>query len=278
MANGLWFRLYVEVAHSRKIQNLPPELFKFWINLMCLAKANAGVLPSVEDISWTLRLDLDDASGKLEQLKARNLVDVTDFGLAMHDWDEHQFDSDSSTERVREWRKRKAVTLQKQKKKQDATLHATLLKQRVTGNETLERQSRAEQRREENMCILSQSELPPIAVKSPPNGGGKASWKKAKFEEFWSVVWAKKARGNAQPVFERHAKSPEIADQIIAAAKKQGPGIIRNAAKNGHTPVFPATWLNGQRWLDEDLPLIVDSGDMPDTDVYDKGWREERGL
>lgn len=121
--------------------------------------------------------------------------------------------------------------------------------------------------------------IPPFEQRHlSPNGGGKASWKKAKFEEFWSVVWLKKARGNAQPVFEKHAKTPELADQIIQAAKKQGPGIIRNAAKNGHTPVFPATWLNGQRWLDEDLPLIVDSGDMPDTDVYDRQWREERGL
>lgn len=275
MANGLWFRLYVEVAHSRKIQNLSGELFKTWVNLMCLAKANAGILPSIQDISWTLRIDAEAAADQVNELISRRLVDETAAGLCMHDWDEHQFDSDSSTERVREWRKRKAATL---RKKHGETLQERSMKQRETENETLERQSRAEQNREENMCILPKSELVQTTVQSPPNGG-KASWKKAKFEEFWSVVWAKKARGNAQPVFERHAKTPEIADQIIAAAKKQGPGIIRNAAKNGHTPVFPATWLNGQRWLDEELPLI-ESGpvDMPDTDVYDKQWREERGL
>lgn len=47
--------------------------------------------------------------------------------------------------------------------------------------------------------------------------------------------------------------------------------------QNGTYAPKLTNWLREGGWRDEP-PLIVDSGDMPDTDVYDKGWREERGL
>lgn len=47
--------------------------------------------------------------------------------------------------------------------------------------------------------------------------------------------------------------------------------------QNGTYAPKLTNWLREGGWRDEP-PLIVDSGDMPDTDVYDKGWREERGV
>lgn len=154
MANGLWLRLYVEILHSRKVQSLPPDLFKCWVNMMCLAKSNAGLLPPTEDMAWVLRCDQGKLSDQIAALVHHRLIDETDNGLAMHDWDEHQFGSDSSTERVREFRKRKAVTSGNVRKKQRETLpersEIVTVKHEVTAQsrtETEQRQSRTEQTR-----------------------------------------------------------------------------------------------------------------------------------
>ena len=31
-----WFRFYHGALHDPKVQSLRPELFKFWVNLLCL--------------------------------------------------------------------------------------------------------------------------------------------------------------------------------------------------------------------------------------------------
>ena len=43
--SGRWFRLYVGVVHDPKVQALPPRLFKFWINLLCITSEHDGVIP-----------------------------------------------------------------------------------------------------------------------------------------------------------------------------------------------------------------------------------------
>ena len=51
-----WFRFYVRTLNNPKVQRLPGNIFKGWLNLLCLAKETDGSLPPVEDISFRLRL------------------------------------------------------------------------------------------------------------------------------------------------------------------------------------------------------------------------------
>lgn len=101
-----WFRMYTEVLNDPKAQRLPGDVFKGWINLLCLAKEHDGVLPPVDDIAFALRISVKDAAKLLETLRAAGLFDQTETGLAPHNWNGRQYKSDVSTTRVKRFRER----------------------------------------------------------------------------------------------------------------------------------------------------------------------------
>lgn len=111
MAKSYWLRLYTELLNSPKIQRMEPELFKAWVNLLCIAKDHddAGGLPPLQDIAFLLRVSDEKAESILGKLMRQGLVDNDDGEYAMHDWADHQYDSDTdptATERKRRQRER----------------------------------------------------------------------------------------------------------------------------------------------------------------------------
>jgi hypothetical protein len=75
-----------------------------WINLLCIARLNDGILPGTDAIAFHLRMDPSQAEGAIRDLIAGGLLDETDRRLKPHAWDNRQFTSDSSTSRVRKFR------------------------------------------------------------------------------------------------------------------------------------------------------------------------------
>lgn len=110
-----WFRVYDDLVDDPKVQRLEPPLFKFLINVWCLASKGDGKLPSAGDISYRLRADESLVIASLEALVCLGLADrfSNQHGswLAPHSWHKRQYKSDSSTERVKRFRNAsKAVT------------------------------------------------------------------------------------------------------------------------------------------------------------------------
>lgn len=103
-----WFRMYVEALDNPKVQRLSGDAFKAWVNLLCLAGKNDGRLPSVEDISFALRMKPREAERFVADMVAKRLIDVSDDGMKPHDWDDRQFQTDASTARVRAFRERRS--------------------------------------------------------------------------------------------------------------------------------------------------------------------------
>lgn len=101
-----WFRFYDEALDDPKVQTLPPVLFKAWVNLLCLASRNEGKLPSPEDCAFALRETLEAFHETLKALQAAGLIDVRPAYTEPHNWRKRQFKSDTSTERVKRFRKR----------------------------------------------------------------------------------------------------------------------------------------------------------------------------
>jgi hypothetical protein len=120
----LWLRLYTEALHDPKVQRLSDKAFKGWINLLMLAKEHEGALPDVADIAFALRIADRQAAVIVSELKAVGLLDQTEVGLAPHNWDSRQYDSDDTAERVRRYRARK----------QDAKEAAEVTAGNVTGH------------------------------------------------------------------------------------------------------------------------------------------------
>lgn len=107
-----WLRLYRDALYKPKVGRLTLEEKGFWA--VCLmASDDAGGLPSIPDLAWTLRLQEHEVSALMLTLDRNGLVtryvtgNVTKYVL--HDWDEHQRKSDhddSAAERQRKWRER----------------------------------------------------------------------------------------------------------------------------------------------------------------------------
>ena len=81
-----WFRVYNELVDDPKVQRLEPPLFKALINLWCLASANEGVLPQVDEIAFKLRMKPEKAQRELTELRAAGLLDDEATGTHPHNW------------------------------------------------------------------------------------------------------------------------------------------------------------------------------------------------
>lgn len=103
---ALWFRFYSEALDDPKVQSLPADMFKAWVNLLCIASKTSGALPSIDQLAFHLRCDIETANAFHEELSKRGLIDVGARGSRIHSWDKRQYKSDTSTERVKRFRKR----------------------------------------------------------------------------------------------------------------------------------------------------------------------------
>jgi hypothetical protein len=100
-----WFRFYGEALNDHKVQSLSPDLYKTWVNLLCAASLNEGVLPTAERLSFELRVSAHEMQSRLDELILLGLLDIrSDKRLEPHNWEKRQWKSDDSAERVRKHR------------------------------------------------------------------------------------------------------------------------------------------------------------------------------
>ena len=101
-----WFRMYREILGSPKIQRLKPEVFRAWVNILCCAD-DQGNIPPTDDLAFMLRVTDTKAAEYLVTLTKAGLIDKAAGGFAVHDWNDHQYSSDTDpTARDRKRRQR----------------------------------------------------------------------------------------------------------------------------------------------------------------------------
>ena len=104
-----WFRFYSEVLNDPKVQTLPSPIFKIWVNCLCVA-ANSGTpngtIGTIEDVSFALRETKDSVSSAFRTLEQLGIIVTVDETFHIAQWKKRQFKSDTSTERVKQHRKR----------------------------------------------------------------------------------------------------------------------------------------------------------------------------
>ena len=205
-----WFRLYDDVLNDPKVQRLSGESFKFWINMLCIASKNGGVLPGIEDMAFALRVSNDVCTSLIDELKTCGLIDGSK-RLVPHGWDKRQYKSDTSTDRVKRFRERsRNVTETVSETAPDTDTE--------TDTETDKNQKK-------------------IPKKRDRSAGS------AEFENFWLVYPRKINRAVALKAFEKATRKTE-ADLIISAVRG-----YKFADDEQFIP-HPATWLNQERWID----------------------------
>lgn len=100
-----WVRLYVEILDDPKTAMLPDAQFRLFCECLCLAKiANKGgdTCMTVAQLDWRLRRK----TGKnVEAMCATALLTMSEDGtVVVTQWAKRQFESDSSTDRVKKHR------------------------------------------------------------------------------------------------------------------------------------------------------------------------------
>jgi len=148
-----WLRLYTDILENRKVQKLPPELFKGWINLLALTKENDGLLPSIEDVAFRLRMSDEQAESLVEALVERGLLDSDGERLTPHNWDGRQYMDTTAAERAKRYRANRdasqqrhdTVTAESQQRHGEITLSDTETEaESESETEQIQSQSRAE--------------------------------------------------------------------------------------------------------------------------------------
>jgi hypothetical protein len=224
-----WFRFYDGALDDPKVQSLPGDLFKTWVNLLCVASRNGGCLP-VDQLPFFLRSDPHYISEAIERLKERGLIDCVDeYHLAPHNWDGRQFKSDTEDPTAAERMRRYRASRRNGNASESNTARNDAVTVTVPRTET-------EADTEKKDIVRAK-------------GKTKIEETTDHFEIWYSAYPLHKGRGAALRAYKAAILKTEI-DVLLFAAKayaKQMHGREKNFIPH------PATWLNGQRWLDEDL-------------------------
>jgi hypothetical protein len=223
-----WFRFYEEALNDRKVQCLPAELFKAWINLLCLANEGDGVLPPVPDVAFRLRLSETDVRTVLDRLTQDGLIDELPGGaLEMHNWSGRQRPSDNSLERVRNYRDKQRVKVLKSRGS-DVTLQKPLPKRDSNAPD----KRRGEEIREENTSAALQKK----ALETTQKG-----WYEQLFSEFWN-------QEDSEPgwkEFKRSIRTPERFEATLKERDRRLPEMLKREPQYRKTM---RSWLMSKPW------------------------------
>lgn len=167
-----YFKFHHEAMTDAKVQTLAPEMFRAWVNLLCMASANVprGTIPPMKQVAYILHVPVDEAARIVNGLVADGLIDTIEGAFRPHNWDARQGRVDLSTERSRRYRRRvkekvKAAsptppqppdpggkpdaTVTQRVANRDATFHATV----ANGSATPPEENRREEKRKEEEMI-----------------------------------------------------------------------------------------------------------------------------
>ena len=102
-----WFRMYTSILRpTDKTRALPDKLYRQWTYILALYKDSCAVMPDMGAIALALGVTPSAAEKVTLTLRQAGLLELHDGALVPHDWDDLQFESDTSRERMRRYRER----------------------------------------------------------------------------------------------------------------------------------------------------------------------------
>lgn len=100
-----WFRMYAEFSHDPKIQMLSEAMQRRYVMLMCMRCSNTLVTLHETEVAFHLRISNEEMAETKALFIAKGFIDK-DFNLL--NWEKRQFISDTSNERVKRHRAKRA--------------------------------------------------------------------------------------------------------------------------------------------------------------------------
>lgn len=232
---GRWFRFYDSVVDDPKVQRLPDQAFRAWVNLMCVASKNDGKISTdLQNVAFALRVNLNKARDVLQILQSAGLIERFETGWQPHNWSTRQYASDSSAERMRRLRA-KVVT-------PDVTVDVT---SHVQNSDAVDsEQNRTEQK--ETMSADADGVVPIPKPKAQENRYP------ADFEQFWTAYGRREnsPKPKAFKAWKRTASiRPPLPELLRCVASYLSFLAIESKKRRAEFPKkHHVTWLNDNSW------------------------------
>ena len=225
-----WLRLHVAVLDNPKVQLLPIELRWRWIEVLCLSAENNGVIPSLRNAAFRLRITEAEMEQILESLQSAGLVDSEE-GFRPHDWDAWQYRDSTNALRQQMFRERQ--------KKGNVTETGD------NGSQTGRNALRNDQIQIQNTDTDNKKT---IQKSSAAKASGVLKEIESDFTEFWAAYPRREGKLAALKAYAKARQSVDktrLHEAAVAYANRRA----------GEDPKFTphaATWLNRGSW--EDIP------------------------
>lgn len=251
-----WWRAYDEAVNDSKLQLLSDPLFRAWFNVMCIASANDGRLPSLESVAFTLHMKNERAAQVLAQLHQHGLLDKTETGFVPHNWNGRQYKSDvtdaTASERMKRYR-------EKQRNDRNATVTVTPPREQTTETDTedpsLRSGARAKATRLQDDWMPDQSDQDFAKAKGLSND--RLQTEALKFRNYWTSKSGKDAtKTNWQRTWQNWI--------LNSKGSPNGNGTFNGAHRSSSSDFFAgiasvAADIVGEgqpsRFADEEIPL-----------------------
>jgi len=136
-----WFRFYAEFVDDPKIAMMSDTDQLLWVKALCLAndeKKRGFIALSDDEICWKLRCNSEVWKHAVDKFRAKGMLEHSESGYKITNWDSRQFESDNSTARVKSCRQRKKATKEESEtfQKQPCNVTETFQKQPCNVTET----------------------------------------------------------------------------------------------------------------------------------------------
>lgn len=242
MSEIKWIKITTDMFDDEKIDfisSLPEgdSLIVVWVRLLTMAgKNNAGGyifltenIPFTEDmLAHKFRKSINVIKLALETFERLGMISFDEAGKIMiTNWCKHQ--NIEGMDKVRELT-RERVAKHRQLKSSNATCNVTVTQSNATD---LDSEKELEKNKKKDI--------------HKPN---------LLFDKFYKEYPKKKSPRDALKAWNKLSPDEELFNQIMDAVRKQKTSDDWTK-DNGKFIPYPATWLNGQRWLDEDNTPVM---------------------
>lgn len=269
MPDVKWIKITTDIFDDEKIlliETLPDAnaIIVAWFKLLCLARKmnNSGVFMLNDKIPYTVkmlstifRMKESTVTLALDTFQQFGMIEIIDGVITIPKWGKHQ-----SLDQLEKKRDYQRIYMQKYRKKQ--RLLAGDSNQSNCKTNSNANVSRADIEEDKNRVENTYAHSDEVRK-------GDASPKSKKeepplFASFWEVYPKKKDKPKAMNAWKRLKVDESLLQTILSAVERDKQSNSWQKESGQYIP-YPASWLNGHRWQDEE-PATED--DIPPE------WRE----
>ena len=214
-----WFRMHSEMLNDPKVQTLPAETFRVWVNLLCVTNDSVSSTFHPVSCAFLLRMNEQEFETHFETLLKQGLFVQVGGEYQPSGWNKRQFKSDTSTERVRKHRAKKKEC------NDTGNVTSTVT---VTPPDTDTDTDKKTNKKDVSPCANEQE-----------------------FAQWWDHVPKRVGKTRAQESYSKAVASGVSHETLLVGIRKYAVSVSQTEAQYIK---HPSSWLNQKCWEDDPPP------------------------